>query len=603
MLLRYQVEMPQPAEHGYRVRCRLPEALPDQRLRLPAWIPGSYLIRDFARHVVTVEARDDAGRAVPVTKLDKSTWEVACPGGPLNLAWEVYARDTSVRGAYLDGHWGFFNGSSLFLEPLDAAVTEIEVNVAAPCADWRLATALDPVAVDERGFGRYRAADYQTLIDCPVLMGPLARQAFTVAGVPHVLWALDADPQADLARLVGDLARLCAWQGQLFGESLPMDRYHFLLRLAGEGYGGLEHRTSCALLAQRKTLPMSGETVVSDDYAELLGLCSHEYFHSWHVKRIRPAPLVDVDLDAEAYTRQLWVFEGITSYYDDLALLRSGCIGAAQYLGRLAHTLTRLRRTPGRFRQSAAEASFDAWIKLYKPDEATPNHTVSYYTKGSVIALCLDLILRRESSGTWSLDQVMRRLWQEHGQNPTPVPEGGFETLVTGLAGDGVGSQLRDWVYGREDLPVAELLADFGVELHWACARDARDTGGYGLPTGAGRRSDLGLRVRAIAEGLRVEWIAPQGPAARAGMACGDVLVAVDGLRLEAERLERLLRRDMAGRVLAVHGFREDRLMTYAVQVDSAPLDTCWLRLPEGFATRHPAGAAWLGSSAPVQGH
>ncbi len=603
MLLRYQLEMPQPAEHGYRVRCHLPEALPGQRLRLPAWIPGSYLIRDFARHVVTLEARDDAGRAVPMTKLDKSTWQAAHAGGSLDLVWEVYARDTSVRGAYLDGHWGFFNGSSLFLEPLDVAVTEIEVDVAAPCANWRLATALDPVAVDGQGFGRYRAADYETLIDCPALMGPLAQQVFTVAGVPHVLWALDADPQADLGRLGGDLARICAWQGQLFGEPLPMDRYHFLLRLAGDGYGGLEHRTSCALLAQRKTLPQIEESAVSEDYAELLGLCSHEYFHAWHVKRIRPAPLVGADLGAEAYTRQLWVFEGITSYYDDLALVRSGCIGAPQYLGRFAHTLTRLRRTPGRFRQSVADASFDAWIKLYKPDEATPNHTVSYYTKGSVIALCLDLMLRRESSNAVSLDQVMRRLWQDHGQNAIPLPEAGFEALVASLAGDTVGGQLRDWVHGREELPVTELLADFGVDLHWACARDARDTGGYGLPPRSGRRSDLGLRVRVIAEGLRVEWVAPQGPAARAGMACGDVLVALDGLRLDAERLERMLMSDAAGRTMAVHGFREDRLMTYAVQADPAPLDTCWLHLPEGFATRHPAGAAWLGSSAPIQGH
>jgi len=278
MLLRYQLEMPQPAGHGYRVRCHLPKALPGQRLRLPAWIPGSYLIRDFARHVVTVEACDDSGQAVPVTKLDKSTWQVGHAGGPLNVAWEVYARDTSVRGAYLDGRWGFFNGSSLFLEPLDVAVTEIEVDVAAPCANWRLATALDPVAVDEQGFGRYRAADYETLIDCPALMGPLAQQIFTVAGVTHVLWALDADPQADLARLGRDLARICAWQGQLFGEPLPMDRYHFLLRLAGDGYGGLEHRTSCALLAQRKTLPQVEESVVSEDYAELLGLMQPRVF-------------------------------------------------------------------------------------------------------------------------------------------------------------------------------------------------------------------------------------------------------------------------------------------------------------------------------------
>jgi predicted metalloprotease with PDZ domain len=552
--------------------------------------------------VIQLSARDAAGRALAVTKRDKSTWQVAHKGGSLDLVWQIYARDGSVRGAYLDREWAFFNGTSVFLEPLDVPVTGIEIDIAAPDPAWRLATALAPVTVDAQGFGRYAAPDYETLIDSPVLMGPLTQRSFEVAGVPHHLHVLGVDPGMDVARLAADLARICTWQAALFG-ALPMDRYHFLLRLAGDGYGGLEHRTSCALLAQRKTLPQTEESAVSEDYAELLGLCSHEYFHAWHVKRIRPAPLVGADLSVEAYTRQLWVFEGITSYYDDLALVRSGCIGASQYLGRLAHTLTRLRRTPGRFRQSVTEASFDAWIKLYKPDEATPNHTVSYYTKGSIIALCLDLMLRRESSNSLSLDHVMRRLWQDHGQNAAPLPEAGFEELVTALAGDAVGSQLRDWVHGREELPVAELLAHVGVEMNWGCARDARDVGGYGLPPHGGRRSDLGMRVRAITEGLRVEWIAPQGAAARAGMACGDVLVALDGLRLDAERLERLLRRDRAGRVMSVHGFREDRLMTYLVQADPAPLDTCWLRLPEGFATRHPAGTAWLGTSASVQGH
>lgn len=595
MLLRYQIQAQPAFEHRYRVRCHLPEALPDQRLRLPAWIPGSYLIRDFARHVIQLSARDAAGRALEVTKRDKSTWQVAHAGGPIDLVWDIYARDGSVRGAYLDREWAFFNGTSVFLEPLDVPVIGIEVDVAAPDPAWQLATALAPVAVDAQGFGRYAAPDYETLIDSPVLMGPLTQQSFAVAGVPHHLQVLGADPGADVARLAADLARICAWQAALFG-ALPMDRYHFLLRLAGEGYGGLEHRLSSALLAQRKTLPLRGEAGMSDDYADLLGLCSHEYFHSWLVKRIRPAPLASADLTTEAYTRQLWVFEGITSYYDELALLRSGCIIQAQFLGRLARTLTRLARTPGRRIDSVADASFDAWIKLYKPDEATPNHTVSYYTKGSVIALCLDLLLRRESAGASSLDDILRALWTRHGATGEPLPEGGFEALVAELAGEAVAAPLRDWVYGRAELPVAELLAPFGVTLHWASARDARDTGGYGPPPAAGRRRDAGLRWRATSEGLRVEWLAPDGSAARAGMACGDVLVALEGRRLDAERLERLLQIDGERAPMIVHGFRDDRLMTYFLALDAAPEDACWLELRGAGAAPTRSGLDWLGA-------
>lgn len=596
MLLRYQVETVSCVEHRYRVHCHLPEALPDQRLRLPAWIPGSYLIRDFARHLIHCSARDAAGRALAVAKRDKSTWQVAHAGGPLELVWEVYARDGSVRGAWLDREWGFFNGTSVFLEPLDVAVTRIEVDIAAPDAAWELATALTPVTVDARGFGRYTAPDYETLLDSPVLMGPLMRRSFEVAGAPHHLHLIGVDPGMDVARLAADLARICAWQAALFG-ALPMDRYHFLLRLAGEGYGGLEHRLSTALLAQRKTLPLVGEAGVSDDYAELLGLCSHEYFHSWLVKRIRPAPLARADLTTETYTRQLWVFEGITSYYDELALLRAGCITQAQYLGRLARTLTRLARTPGRLNDSVADASFDAWIKLYKPDEATPNHTVSYYTKGGVIALCLDLLLRRESAGALSLDDILRALWVRHGATDVPLPEGGFEALVAELAGEAVAGPLRDWVYGRGELPVAALLAPFGVTLRWAGARDARDRGGYGPPPVAARRRDAGFRWRATGEGLRVEWLAPGGAAARAGMACGDVLVALEGRRLDAERLERLLQIDGAGAPMTVHGFRDDRLMTYALVPDAAPQDACWLELRGDGAAPSAPGLDWLGAA------
>ena len=401
---RYRIAPLDVHAHLFEVRCTVDDPAPDgQRFTLPAWIPGSYLVREFARHFVAVRA-EAKGAPVAIVKEAKDTWRASPCAGPLTVVAEVYAYDLSVRAAYLDATRGYFNGPTVFLCPDSRADAACEVEIVAPkfasAGAWRVATTLPRAGAEPYAFGSYRAASYDELIDHPVEMAPFALTTFDAGGAPHDI-AITGRIRADLDRIARDLARVCQWQIDLFagaaGGRAPFDRYLFQVAAVGDGYGGLEHRASTSLLCRRDELPAEGDSDVGEGYRNFLGLASHEYFHSWNVKRIKPAAFVPYDLAREGYTRQLWAFEGITSYYDDLALVRSGVIEPPSYLELLGRAITTVLRTPGRHRQSVAESSFDAWIKFYRPDENTPNAVVSYYAKGSLVALALDLVLRRSA--------------------------------------------------------------------------------------------------------------------------------------------------------------------------------------------------------------
>ena len=409
--VRYRIAPIDPKAHLFEVVCDI--AAPDaggQRFSLPAWIPGSYMIREFARNIVSLvgECRDGP---VVLTKRDKHTWDAAPCDGPLRLRYRVYAWDWSVRAAHLDETHGFFNGTSVFVQVAGREDDAHDVEIAAPAGrgyrDWRVATTLPEAGATRHGFGAYRAANYDALIDHPVEMGAFRLERFDAAGVPHEIAYSGVVPNLDAARIDADLAVLCAAQIRFFAEpgkakrgGAPFDRYLFLTAVAGEGYGGLEHRSSTALLCSRDALPAVGDPPErSSAYLTFLGLVSHEYFHSWNVKRMKPAAFAPYDLARENYTSLLWIFEGFTSYYDDLFLVRTGLATEEQYLGMLAKTIDDVAAGAGRTTQSVAESSFDAWIKYYRQDENTPNAVVSYYKKGSLVALCLDLLIRRESRG------------------------------------------------------------------------------------------------------------------------------------------------------------------------------------------------------------
>ncbi|MCG8371277.1 MAG: peptidase M61, partial [Proteobacteria bacterium] len=456
---RYSIRPSDPSAHIFEVRLAVAEPDPaGQAFALPAWIPGSYMIRDYAKHVISARAESD-GRDVALVKLDKTRWQAGPVSRELTIVLDVYAHDESVRGAHLDPTHAFFNGTCVF--PAVAGQEDIacELDILPPDrpvgARWRVATAMRRKDAGKYGFGTYRSADYAELIDHPVEIGELSIGEFEAGGIPHAI-AIRGKTRVDMARLCHDLQAVCEQHMSLLGVPQDLDRYLFLLNAPGNGYGGLEHRWSSASVCARDKLPARGDEGVSDEYRTFLGLVSHEYFHLWNVKRMKPAAFTPYDLSRESHTSLLWVFEGITSYYDDLALVRSGMIGVASYLELLGRTITRVLRGGGRRRQSVAESSFDAWTRFYQRDANAANAIVSYYAKGALVALSLDLKLRSETGV--SLDDVMRAAWDRWGETGTGMPEDGFERLANDVSGLDLEDFFDATLRGTGELPLEALL-------------------------------------------------------------------------------------------------------------------------------------------------
>jgi predicted metalloprotease with PDZ domain len=600
--IRYTIVPSHPAAHLYEVTCTVADPDPvGQRFALPAWIPGSYMIREFARNIVDLRCTAQ-GRDVGVRKIDKDTWQCDPCAGPLQVIYHVYAWDLSVRAAHLDTTHAYFNGTSVFLQAVGATQRRCEVDIQPPAgpayAQWRVATAMARADAVPYGFGRYSAADYDELVDHPVEMGDFALASFEACGVPHDV-VITGRQSADLARLCDDMRRICEHHMRFFGEPAPMARYVFLVLAVGEGYGGLEHRASTSLLCARNSLPLTGVAEVGEDYRSFLGLVSHEYFHTWNVKRIKPAAFLPYDLSREAYTRQLWAFEGITSYYDDLALVRSGLIDVPTYLQLLGETATRVWRGSGRLKQSLADSSFDAWTKFYRQDENAPNAIVSYYTKGALVALALDLTLRRGTAGRVSLDDVMRTLWERHGKPLAGVAEGAIEKLAGDISGLALDDFFERALRGTGDLPLGELLASVGIEFHLRPAESDADKGGK-----AAKKSETELRQRAVlgarladgASEAKLAQVHDAGAAQAAGLSAGDVLVALNGIKVTRANLEKLLARHRVGERVAVHAFRRDELLQMEMEFLPPVPDTCVLSaradVPPDVAQQR---RAWLG--------
>jgi predicted metalloprotease with PDZ domain len=595
--IRYRIVAKKPAAHLFEVSVTVDRPDPaGQRFRLPTWNPGSYMIREFARHVVSANARQGA-RALHCEKIDKTTWRCAPAKGPVTLTCEIYAWDLSVRGAHLDQTHGFFNGACMFLLPLGFEQAPCELEIAPPpdaaCAHWRIATSMRQTRAPTRRsaaklsagranagllpakrFGTFVAADYAELIDHPVEMGDFAHAVFEAHGVPHHV-AVSGRQRADLARLCADLKKVCEAQIALFEpetRAAPMEEYWFLVTAVGEGYGGLEHRASTALLCARDDLPLAGDKKVTPGYRRFLGLVSHEYFHAWNVKRIKPAAFAHYDLVNENLTRELWFYEGITSYYDDLMLARAGLIEPLSYLELLAENLGRVLAQTGRLKQSLAEASFDAWIKYYRADENAPNALVSYYQKGGLIGLALDLTIRELTRGARSLDDAMRTLWQRYGKHERGVPEGALEATLSETAGTSLRPFFADFVHGTKDPDFKALFAALAIELNW------RSPNGW-LPNEP-PPAWLGAKVAADAQGeARLAHVYDHGPAQQAGLSAHDVVVAVDGLRVNAANLDRVIRSHPIGSAVKLHAFRRDELMEFKVRLETQPAQVCMLTM------------------------
>ncbi len=525
--VRYRVEIFDAHAHLFRVSMTIVAPAATQALRLPVWIPGSYLIREFAKNLQKLRATQGK-RAVPVRQCNKALWEVDCnPGVPLQVEYEVYAFDNSVRTAWLDTQRGFFNGTSLFLKAaeLDQHAHAVEIIAPAALPQWKLATGLTPTRINKQGFGNYLATGYDELADCPVEMGDFWSGSFVACGVPHRFVVAGATDSFDPELLLVDTQAICEqeirfWHGDNGGKP-PFKNYLFMLNAVHDGYGGLEHRNSTALICTRKDLPRLPRTTLApvthkqpEGYTTLLGLISHEYFHTWNVKRLRPADFKQYDYTQENYTELLWFFEGFTSYYDDLLLRRAKRIDSATYLKLLTKTINQVQQTPGRLVQSVAQASFDAWVKYYRQDENTANATVSYYTKGALVALCLDLTLRSE--GKTTLDAVMQGLWKHCSGGP--MAEQDLLVVLQALTGRSYAKEIARWVHSSDELPLAELLESHGVQYNREPDQVAQQ---------------LGLRVKE-SNGVQIHQVLRGGVAEKAGFASGDDWLAVQSTGAKA---------------------------------------------------------------------
>jgi predicted metalloprotease with PDZ domain len=584
----YAIDASDVHAHLFRITLTIARPAKSQRVSLPVWIPGSYMVREFAKHLQNLTAQQ-GGKALAVEQLDKCTWQVAnAATQPLVLHYQVYAYDSSVRAAWLDAERGFFNGTSLCLrvDGQQDKVHHLHINTPKKGAAYALATGATALKADKNGFGTYAFSHYDALADSPFEMGTFWRGSFNVRGVPHQFVVAGAPPSFDGQRLLADTqkiveAEMAFWHGA--GSSTvkaghpPFDSYVFMLNAVDDGYGGLEHASSTALICNRRDLPRLDTKRQSEGYTTLLGLISHEYFHTWNVKRLRPAEFSSYQYQSEQYTQLLWFFEGFTSYYDDLLLRRAGLIDNAQYLKLLNKTINQVMQTPGARVQSVAQSSFDAWVKYYRQDENTPNATVSYYTKGSLVALCFDLTLRAE--GKTTLDAVMRALWQRSkagapsgpppGKDKTKLQPGSLReadiaAVLEQHGGRSFAPQLAQWVHGKGDLPLEKLLTQQGVQV-------VEDK-----PQLAQR---LGLRVVETNGAVQVKVVLRGGAAEQAGFCAGDEWLAVGSARGGQWRLHKLddlllYTGDVAGKTgsKAVQALvsRDKRLHTLKLQLPSA---------------------------------
>ncbi len=546
--MHYRIEAADLHAHLYGVTLTIAKPAAGQRVSLPVWIAGSYMVREFAKQITGISAHQGK-RHVALHQLDKATWAVDCEADkPLTLHYQVHAHDDSVRTAWLTAQRGFFNGTSLCLqaegladvphqlelvaESFNAAVDKRHIN-AAP-AKWQVATGLTPLKTDRQGFGTYVAANYDELVDCPVEMGTFWSGSFKACGIEHRFVVAGTTPAFDGERLLRDSQKICEtairfWHGNK-RSATPHKNYVFMLNAVADGYGGLEHRNSTALICNRADLPRLDDAKLSEGYTTLLGLISHEYFHTWNVKRLRPAEFARYDYRQENYTELLWFFEGFTSYYDDLLLRRAGLIDDAQYLKLLNKTINQVLQTPGREVHSVAQSSFEAWTKYYRQDANSPNLTVSYYTKGALVALCLDLSLRQHGvkNHSVSLDDVMRALWARccTGKHDGPMTEADVMAVLKELTGRSWTTEFKAWVHGTRDLPLEKLLAAHGVQVKHEPAQLAQR---------------LGLRVTED-HSVQIKTVLNGGAAHKAGFAPGDEWLGVEvaGKSPSAWRLKKL---------------------------------------------------------------
>jgi predicted metalloprotease with PDZ domain len=627
--------MSEPHTHLLEVELHLTDVAGPVELVMPSWTPGSYLLREFGRHVQDLSARSGAA-AVPWRKMDKSSWRVETePGAELVVSYRVYANELSVRTSHLDATHASINGASVFLFARGYEKGEHEVEVLAP-SGWRTTTVLAQI-----GESRFVARSYDELVDSPLEIGTHLLLEWEQSGRPHQFAIWGSEP-FDADRLLDDTREIIAAAERMFG-GLPYSRYIFFLHLVPDGRGGLEHRECSALQADRWALPAPGAEP-DEKYEDFLALVAHEFFHVWNVKRIRSEVLGPFDYTRENYTRSLWVAEGLTTYYTDRLLLWAARIPEARYLERLSDQIARFQALPGRHRQTLADSSFDSWVRFYRPDEHTPNAQISYYQKGALVGLLLDLEIRRATAGARSLDDLMRLLWERYGARDVGYPEtgpGSVEALAAEVAGTDLSGFFDAYIRGTAELDYDRALAAAGMRIgptpapasptkaNAAPASDAEaSTTARPSPLSDAAEIEGRLGVRARERNGRVEiaLVLEGGSGWRSGLNASDEIVALNGYRVASvARFATALRRAAStastagaastanaasaatsrsvaegkdGASVSLTVFRHDRLLTLDAPLGASPAPRLRITEMEGGSTEAAVGAGWLGGRA-----
>lgn len=546
--------------HRFGVKLRIENPQADgQILQMPAWIPGSYLIRDFSKQIETIEAYaiENPSQLLALERIDNDHWRLPPVTGPVEVLTTIYAFDSSVRAAYLDTERAFINPSSLCLavkgqESLPCALVILPPKDA--CTQyWTVQTGLRSVKVDNQGYGFYLAKNYDDLLDHPIAMGDFQIAHWTSNGTPHAIAIQGCIHEVDLERLTKDLQAICTSTIDLFepqSGQAPFESYLFLVNAVLSGYGGLEHRNSTALLCKRDQIPQLNTPLDEASYREFLGLCSHEYFHAWLVKRIQPKAFQPYQLDRRNHTRLLWLFEGFTSYYDDLQLFRCKRIDLKTYLKLVTNNWNNILRGPGRLKQSLADSSFDAWTKYYQADENTPNAVVSYYGKGALLALGLDLKIREFTKNRQSLDDLMRAIWRQHGITLDGIAEDGLDEIFLKILGSGFTKSWvefkRRYIFGSEDIPIQRWLPK-SITVKPKTHSKLEQI-----------KLQLGMRHTDVNGWLKVTHVLDGGAAQLAGLAPGDLITSINGERITATRWDKVLSSLIANQVLNIRFYRDD---------------------------------------------
>jgi len=577
--IRYTLRFPEPRTHYVEVTAVVPTGgQPAVELMMAVWTPGSYMVREYSRNVEAFSAARPDGRVVPVEKTNKNRWRIATGGArTVTVKYRLYAREMSVRTNWVEANFAMINGAPTFVTLADGTRRAHEV-VIEPAREWRVSM----TALPEMGGGahRYRAPDYDTLVDSPIIVGNPAVYEFSVEGKRHYLVNVGEAGVFDGARAARDVETIVRAHLRMWG-SLPYDRYlvmNVLTSVPGQiPGGGLEHRNSTVLMAGRWA------TRTRPSYLAWLELVSHEFFHAWNGKRLRPVELGPFNYEDEVFTRGLWVVEGVTDYYAELLVHRAGLSSEVEYLDALANKIEELQTTPGRGVQPVDLASFDAWIKYYRPDENSTNTSVSYYTKGAVLAFLLDARIRKASGGTKSLDDVMRAAFQKFSGERGYTPEQ-FRAVAEQVSGLNLDSFWSTGVQGTAELDYTEALDTLGLRF--------RSVGPAASDRSA--RAWLGITTRNDGGRLVVSQVGRETPAAAAGLNVDDEIIAIDQFRVRADQLTARLDQYAPGDKVTLLVARRDQLLRLEMAFGAEPAREWRLDIDPGATEARQQRARWL---------